>query len=326
MNLAFLDAVRRQAGAYADPAGIARLPIRGLTALRATAPSGIHYEISQPLVALVVQGGKRVTMGDQDVMLHAGDSLLITADVPTISQITQASVAEPYLALVIDLDLATIAELTVEMRAAPAASPGPFDRSLWSEPTNAEVADVSLRLLRLLDRPASLPVLGGQLLRELHYWLLAGQHGAAMQRLGLCDGHLSRIARAVAVLRAEFAHPLRVGHLAAIAGMSPSSFHQHFRAVTSLSPLQFQKHLRLVEARRLMRSEEMSASRAAFEVGYESVPQFTREYGRLFGVPPGRDARAARGQAGKRPLGGDRLRPSPESGGRATDGVAACGG
>ncbi|WP_218014147.1 AraC family transcriptional regulator [Rubellimicrobium roseum] len=307
MHLDLRDALHRFVEAHADPAGIARLPIPGLTVVRATAPTEIQYEIFHPLVALVVQGSKRVTLGDQDIVMHAGDSLVISADVPTRSQITKASVAEPYLALVIDLDLATLTELTMEMRTSVSGPPDYLQRSLWSEPTEAEVSDAALRLLRLLDRPASLPVLQGQLLRELHYWLLAGRHGTAIQRLGRPDAHVSRIARAVAVLRAEFTQPIRVGHLASIAGMSPSSFHQHFRAVTSLSPLQFQKHLRLVEARRLMRTENLSASRAAFEVGYESVPQFTREYGRLFGLPPAKDTRASREQDGGKSLEGDEL-------------------
>ncbi|MDD3444577.1 MAG: AraC family transcriptional regulator, partial [Zavarzinia sp.] len=129
---------------------------------------------------------------------------------------------------------------------------------------------------------------------EMHYWLLAGRHGPAIRRLGMPEGPVRRVARAVSLLRAEFARTLPVDRLAAAAGMSPSSFYQHFRAVTSLSPLQFQKHLRLIEARRLMMAEGASASSAAFAVGYESVSQFTREYGRLFGLPPAKDSKAAR--------------------------------
>jgi AraC-like DNA-binding protein len=151
--------------------------------------------------------------------------------------------------------------------------------------------------MRLLDRPASLPVLRAQLVREMHYWLLAGRHGPAIRRLGWPDSHAQRVARAVAVLRTEFARPVLVERLADVAGMSPSSFHQHFRTVTSLTPLQFQKQLRLIEARRLMLWEGASASTAAFAVGYESVPQFTREYGRMFGAPPVRDIESAREKA-----------------------------
>jgi AraC-like DNA-binding protein len=293
MTDTLLNAVRRYVEAYADPTGLAQTPIPGLTTIRSTAPSGLVHAISRPLVCLVLQGNKQVVMGTETFAFKAGDSLLITADVPTVSQITRASVASPYLSLVLDLEPAVIADLTVQMREVLVADGAP----VRVEPTDAEVADAALRLMRLLERPASVPVLHAQLVCELHYWLLAGRHGAAIRRLGWPEGHAQRVARAVAVLRAEFMRSLPVDRLAAAAGMSPSSFHHHFRAVTSLSPKQFQKQLRLIEARRLMMSEGISASSAAFAVGYESVSQFTREYSRMFGLPPVKDAKAVRSWA-----------------------------
>ena len=285
-----LDLVRRHADAHADANGIAPSPIPGLAAVRATAPSELIHDIWRPLICLVLQGSKHVAIGTQACAIGAGDSMLVTADVPTVSQITRASLAAPYYALVLELDPAILTELAVEMRAGHVADQGP----VRVEPTEAEVADAAARLLRLLARPAAMQVLQTQLLRELHYWLLAGRHGSAIRRLAWPDGHAQRIARAVAIIRSEFAKPLPVDRLAGAAGMSPSSFHQHFKAWTSLPPLQFQKHLRLIEARRQMISDGTSASNAAFNVGYESVSQFTREYGRLFGAPPVRDAATAR--------------------------------
>jgi AraC-like DNA-binding protein len=290
MSQALLDAVARYADAHADIDGVAMTPIPGLTLIRATRPSALQYAISKPLVALVVQGQKRVTMGSDVFDFGAGDSLVITADVPTISQITEASVGRPYYSLVLDLDQALLTDLSVEMKLAPVADAAP----IRTEPTDTEVGDAAYRLLHLLDRPASLAILRTQLLREVHYWLLAGRHGSAIRRLGWADGNIQRVAKAVAVLRADFAQPLPIEKLAAVAGMSVSSFHQHFRQVTSLSPLQFQKQLRLIEARRLMVAKGASASTAAYDVGYESVPQFTREYRRMFGMPPVRDVLAAR--------------------------------
>ena len=295
MTHTLLQAVRRYVDTYADPTGLAQTPIPGLTTIRSATPSGLLYAISQPLVCLVLQGSKQVAMGTQSFSFGAGDSLLITADVPTVSQVTRASAEAPYLSLVLELDPAVIADLAMQMKEEATIADGTPVRV---EPTDAEVADAALRLMRLLDRPASIPVLHAQLVRELHYWLLEGKHGAAIRRLGWPDGHARRVGRAVALLRAEFACPLSVDRLAATAGMSPSSFHHHFRAVTSLSPMQFQKQLRLIEARRLMMSEGRSASSAAFAVGYESVPQFTREYGRMFGLPPGKDMEAMRNWAG----------------------------
>jgi AraC-like DNA-binding protein len=291
MTDTLLKVVRRYAEVYADPAGVARTPIPGLTIIRATTPSGLDHAISRPLACLVLQGTKQVTMGKRAITFRAGDSLLITADVPTVSQVTRASIAAPYFSLVLDLDPTVIADLAVEMKAVPIADSAPVRH----EATDAEVIDAALRLMRLIERPASVPVLRTQLVREMHYWLLAGRHGAAIRHLGWPDGHVQRVARAVAVLRAGFAQPLRVAHLAAVAGMSPSAFHQRFRTVTSLSPLQFQKQLRLIEARRLMLSDGATSSSAAFAVGYESVSQFTREYARMFGLPPVRETKAARG-------------------------------
>ncbi|WP_298723835.1 AraC family transcriptional regulator [uncultured Ferrovibrio sp.] len=287
-----LNAARRYAEAHADAHGLVRMPIPGLMLVYATAPSDIVHTVSRPMACLLLQGSKRVTMGLQEYSFSAGDSLLITADVPIMSQITRASTAAPYLSFVLELDLAIIAELAAEVRAMLVSDDAP----VRIDPTDAEVADAALRLLRLLDRPASLPVLKNQLLREMHYWLMAGRHGSAIRRLGWPDSPVQRIARAVAILRHDYARRIPVEELADAAGMSPSSFHQHFRAVTSLSPLQFQKHLRLIEARRLMLTEDMSASNAAYAVGYESVSQFTREYSRLFGLPPVRDAKAAKGK------------------------------
>jgi AraC-like DNA-binding protein len=291
MTQSLLDTARRYVHAHADhTGGVACTPILGLTIIRETTPTALQYAISRPLVALVLQGSKRVTMGSRTFDFGAGESLLITADVPTVSQITRASVGNPYFSLVVDLDASVIAGLVVEMGSAPFASGTPVS----IDPTENEVADAALRLMRLLDRPASLPVLRTQLVRELHFWLLSGRHGGAIRNLGVAESHAQRIARAVALIRTNFAKPLKVEYLAEVAGMSPSSFHEHFRAVTSLTPLQFQKQLRLIEARRRMLADGEIISNAAFAVGYESVPQFTREYGRMFGLSPARDMKEAK--------------------------------
>lgn len=290
MTQPLLDAVRRYTEAHADPMGIARAPITGLNMVRTTGTGELQYGIQRALICLVLQGTKEVTMGNRTLAFHAGDSMLITADVPTVSQISKASRIAPYLSFALYLDPSLIADLSVEMKAVPLDEAAP----LTLQPTDAEVADTALRLVRLLDRPASIPVLKDQLIREMHYWLLAGRHGPAIRHLGFPDSHARRIGRAVEAIRADFAAPLRVEQLAAIAGMSASSFHHHFRSVTSLSPLQFQKQLRLIEARRAMIAEGAPPSNAAYAVGYESVQQFTREYRRLFGLPPVQETEAAR--------------------------------
>ncbi|MBP1884373.1 AraC family transcriptional regulator [Sinorhizobium mexicanum] len=291
MTDSLLRAVRRHTEAYSDPTGLARTPIPGLITIRQTTKSELQYAINRPLVCLVVQGTKQISLGDQTFTHQAGATLLITADVPTVSRIARASPTEPYLSLALYLDPTVIAELSVEMKVAREGKNVP----LRIDPTDQEVADTALRLMRLLERPESVPVLQAQLIREMHYWLLSGRHGTAVRQLGCQESHAQRIARAVALIREEYAKPLPVERLAEAARMSASSFHQHFRAITTLSPLQFQKQLRLIEARRLMLAEGASASHAAYTVGYESVPQFTREYGRMFGLSPVKHIKAAKG-------------------------------
>ena len=290
MNPPLLASAARFAQTHANEHGVAVTPIPSFAVVREVTPSALQHAINRPLVALVLQGSKRVTMGPHTFEFGAGESLLITADVPTISQITRANHATPYVSVVVELDTAIIADLVAEIGAVPFAAGQPVrvDR------TDAEVADAALRLMRLLDRPATIPILQAQLLRELHFWLLSGQHGGAIRALGVLGGHAQRIARAVNLIRTEFTIPLPVERLAETAGMGLSSFHEHFRTQTSLTPLQFQKQLRLIEARRLMLSLGEAVSNAAYAVGYESVSQFTREYGRLFGLSPARDIRTAR--------------------------------
>ncbi|CAM4365740.1 AraC family transcriptional regulator N-terminal domain-containing protein [Bordetella muralis] len=289
-----LEHVRRYADLHVDNAyGVAATPVSGIVILRETAPGPLQYAISKPLVAMVLQGSKRVSMGEHSLDFGAGESLLISNHVPTVSQIIQASQAVPYYSLVMELDTTVIADLISEIGAMPLAVQEP----LRVAPTEVEFADTVLRLLRLLDQPHHLAVLERSLVRELHFWLLSGRHGGAMRALGVADSHAQRIARAVAILREKYAQPIRIETLAHAASMSISAFHTHFRSITSLTPLQFQKQLRLIEARRRMLHEGVSITHASDAVGYESVPQFTREYARLFGQPPARSIRQARAEA-----------------------------
>jgi AraC-like DNA-binding protein len=293
MARTLLDVAFAFAESHADRDGVARTPIPGVTVIRETVPGALQYAINRPLVALVLQGRKRVAMGAAALDLGAGDSLLIASDVPTVSTITTASVAAPYVAIVFDLDLAVLEALVVEIGSAPFE----VGHSVRVDPTGPDVADCALRLMALLERPASLAVLQAQLLRELHFWLLTGRHGGAIRALGVVDSHARRIGRAVARIRQDFARALHVEELARVAGMSVSTFHEHFRVVTSLTPIQLQKQLRLIEARRLLLWEGAVVAHAAHRVGYESVPQFTRDYGRLFGLPPARDVRVAKARS-----------------------------
>ena len=286
MSYALCQAVGRYTRLHANTAGIASTPVAGLFLVRGGRPGALEHAIIRPLLCLVLQGGKTVTIGPRTFHFAAGDSMIVAADVPTVSRIREASTGHPYLAVALDLDPTIIAELDMATRAGePSEEPAPDD-------VDARLRDAVWRLVRLLEQPSSLAVLGPSLVREIHYWLLQGRQGPAIRHLGLPESRVRRIGRAVALLHKHYARALTIDELADAAGMSRSAFHRHFRAVTSLSPLQFQKQLRLIEARRLLISEGKSASRAAFEVGYASVSQFTREYARLHGRPPVRDRNA----------------------------------
>lgn len=241
---------------------------------------------------MLLQGRKRVTTSIASYEYGPGESMVIAADVPTVSQITQASIRSPYYSLVLELDVAILRELQDVVPAGQGDAP-----SVRIEPFDADVADAAYRLVRLLKQHEAIKVLGDGLLRELHYWLLRSVHGSAIRALGAADSYSERVSRAVAILRKDFMRPIRVEELADAASMSVSVFHQHFRTITTLSPLQFQKQLRLIYARRLMVADGVSIAQAAYAVGYISVSQFTREYARMFEVPPGRDIRLAKAKA-----------------------------
>lgn len=289
-SAALLRVARKYADAHLNKEGVATTPIPGVFILSETAPSMLQFAITKPLLALVLQGRKRVTMGSHTFDFGMGESLLVTMDVPTVSQVITASAATPYYSFVVELDAAVITELVGDMDKLE-ASP---DLPVRVDQIEEDVAETALHLLKLLDRPHALKMLGRQLVRELHYWLLSGRYGKSMRALGNTDSHARRIARAVDIIRAKYDQSLRIKTLADAAGMSISVFHKHFRNVTTLTPLQFQKQLRLVEARKLMLVQGAAISTAAHRVGYESVTQFTREYSRMFGQPPARSIRDAR--------------------------------
>ncbi len=208
-----------------------------------------------------------------------GDTMVVPANLPTVTRTSEASLSVPYLAVAIEVDFSVV--LDIESKTSLAARSRPAS-------TDAELQDALRRLIRLLDRPDSLPVLRPGLILEIHHWLLAGVHGDELRQLSLPDGRARRIAKAVALLRADYSKPISIDQLAAAATMGRAAFHRHFRAITSMSPLQYQKKIRLTEARRLI-FDGVPPGRASAEVGYASVTQFSREYSRVFGLPPGRD-------------------------------------
>ncbi len=266
-------------------------PLDGLLLTRADASSGILRSVYRPSFCVVVQGAKTTMLGDTPFRYAAGQGLLASIDLPVTARITRASADEPYLALSLAIDPAMVADLLSaegdRLAEAPVFAP------LRVASLDPVLCDPLARLLALLDAPGDLAVLAPLVRQEIVWRLLNGPLGATLRQVGLADGHAARIRRATAHIRDHYAEPLRVADLAALAHMSVPSFHRHFKAATTLTPVQFQKQIRLQEARRLLIGAEDVAG-VGYAIGYESPSQFSRDYHRLFGAPPGRDGAAIR--------------------------------
>jgi AraC-like DNA-binding protein len=249
------------------------------------APSQIEALTYEPALCVILQGSKTAAIGDQIANLGSGDTLVVSHDLPVVSRITKASTQEPYLAVVLFLDLQVLHSLCDQVADAlvvPIAS----SRSLSVGTVEAGWLAPLVRYFELAGSGLDAKVLGPPTLREIHYRLLLSPAGGMLRNLLVADSHASRVAKAIRQLRSEYRVPLRVPDLAKAAGMSVSSFHEHFKAVTGTTPLQYQKDLRLIEAHALLTVLSHTVSEAAYAVGYESPNHFSRDYSKKFGVPP----------------------------------------
>jgi len=244
-------------------------------------------------LGVVARGRKQVMLGGEVMEYGPGQSMLTTIDLPVVAHVTRASAREPFLGMMLTLDLHSIVQLAADMESTPMRTVQGY-RSLSIETLDVSLLDGLVRLLTLLRDPALLPHLAPLIQQEIAIRLLMGPHGPYLRRLVSAGSPGQQIARTVAWLKQHYAEVVEVEKLAARAHMSPSTFRQHFRDITGVSPLQYQKQLRLQEARQLMLNEDLDASNASGRVGYESASQFSREYCRLFGAPPQRDIRRMR--------------------------------
>ncbi|KQR77269.1 AraC family transcriptional regulator [Burkholderia sp. Leaf177] len=254
-----------------------------------------EHELSavyDPMVNLILQGSKSMTIGDRTLHYCPANYFVMSVDLPAVGTVWPAATGEPYLAVALTLQPTLIAALMADL-----------PNSAYAEKTTTkagngfsvaavtpDLMDAWVRMLRLMERPADIPALAPVYEREILYRVLQGPHGAMLRDIATPDSAIGRISLAIQWIRRDFAEPMRVEALAQKANMSVSAFHRHFKAVTAMSPVQYQKRIRLLQARTLLVVGRKSVTRAAFEVGYESPTQFSREYARAFGLSPGRDA------------------------------------
>jgi len=244
--------------------------------------------VYDPMINLILQGSKSMTVGSRTLRYDPATYFVMSIELPAIGSVHPAVTGEPYLAVSLTLDPVVLATLLADL-------PAPLGR-YEQEPgfsvaaVTPELMDAWVRMLRLMDRPDDIAALSPAYEREILYRVLQGPHGWMLREIAAPDTAMARISRAIQWIRRDFAQPLRVEAMAQKATMSVSAFHRHFKAVTTLSPLQYQKRVRLLQARTLLVANAMNVTTAAYDVGYESATQFSRDYRKVFGLPPAQDA------------------------------------
>jgi AraC-like DNA-binding protein len=279
--------------AHAKALGANSTAVPSLVLFRRSTPTACYLATYEPSLSVFVQGRKRVNLGG-DIYICDGSSFLLSSiDVPAEGQIVEASEQVPLLSMFLRLDMHMVREV-IGREDLPEAETTVRSRGLAVGETTPGLIDACSRLVDLLETPEDIPFLSHLIQREIIYRILRTPQGERLRTIATTGDLSHRTARAIAWLRANYAKPLRMEELAAVARMGVSTLHHQFRGLTAMSPLQYQKQLRLQTARQRMLMDGMDATSAAFEVGYESVSQFNREYSRVFGQPPMRDIKALR--------------------------------
>jgi AraC-like DNA-binding protein len=268
-------------------------PLKGIRLNRVSSPTELAHGVSNPAFCVIAQGSKEVFLGDDRYQYDPMHYLLVTAELPVVSQITEASPDRPYLSLSVKLEPTLVSSVMVAAGGV-AGSNHANVRAINVSVLDADLLDAVVRLTRLLDTPTEAPYLKQLVIREMIYRLLRGEQGDRLRYIAIQAGQTHEIATAIEFLRTEFDQPLRIDDIAQEIGMSVSSFYHHFKSITAMSPLQFQKQLRLQEARRLMLAENLDAASAGYRVGYNDASHFSRDYKNLFGLPPLSDVQRLR--------------------------------
>ncbi|NHN31708.1 AraC family transcriptional regulator [Paenibacillus sp. S3N08] len=256
--------------------------------IRASRPSDLVHSIYEPALCIIAQGSKMVMLSQESYQYDPASYIVASVHLPISGQIIQATPQSPYLCLKLQFSPMQILDI---IRVSEPAKSHKKDsgRGLAVSKMNSTLLDSVLRLVRLLDTPRDIPVLAPLVIREILYRVLQDEQGNSVKRFAMNSNHSQHIAKVIELIYQDYAKPLRIDELATAVNMSSSSLHHYFKEVTAMSPLQYQKQIRLQEARRLLLSHTLEAADAGFQVGYESPSQFSREYARMFGLPPRSD-------------------------------------
>lgn len=270
----------------------------GIFIYRSSKPTESEISVLKPAFCVIAQGSKDVLLNDELFHYDSGHYLISTIDLPIMSNVVEASEEKPYLNLRIDLDPALVAAVMIESGIETKKSDAGV-KAMDVSPVDADLLDAVVKLVKLFDTPDEMKFLAPLIIREIVYRLLKGKQRARLGQVIATEGDVQRISRIVKQIRENIERPLKIEDTARELGMSVSGFHSHFKSVTAMSPLQFQKQIRLQEARRLMLAENMDVASASFRVGYDDASYFSREYKKLFGIPPHRDIAKLRSNLGQ---------------------------
>ncbi len=266
--------------------GIHPTAIASLIFTRTCEPSTMHA-VSEPHLAIIVQGKKALLLNEEIYRYSVAQYLLVSVDLPLSGCVVEATPEQPFLGFKLKLDPAQLCEIIAQTNLG--IDKNGSVRGWCVSDAEPPLIDCAIRLTKLLETPQDIPFLAPMIIREIYYRLLTGEQGEAVRQIATAGSNMQRIAEVIKHIKVAFTQSLRVEDLAEQANMSAASFHRHFKSVTSMSPLQYQKQLRLLAARQIMLAENVDATQAAYQVGYESPSQFSREYARMFGAPPMRD-------------------------------------
>ena len=273
--------------------GVHATQINQLEFMRESDASTAMSGVTEPILGIVVQGKKEVLLSEETYRYGVAQYLVVSVDLPLCGFTVEATPDKPYLGFKLDLDPVQLCDIITQTNPGMGKKENSV-RGWFISDAEPSLIDCAIRLTWLLDTPQDIPFLAPMIIREIYYRLLVGEQGKAVRQIATLGSNMQRIAKVIKLLKADFTKPLRVEDLAEQANMSPASFHRHFKEVTSMSPLQYQKQLRLLKARQLMLVENMDATHTAYQVGYESPSQFSREYSRMFGAPPIKDIESLR--------------------------------
>lgn len=260
-------------------------PIKGLVIHHSDHPFQYENVIQEPSICIVINGEREVRLGEQYFLFDPRHFMFCPVDIPMCGKIVKATPDEPFVVLSMKIDLQTVNQILFEQQL-------PIAKSEINLPAftqwhlDSELKNTFARLLLLHENPEDITFLAPLIQQEIYYRLLKGEQGGKLKQMVSFGSNTQKIAKATHYLQAHFRETVRMETLAALCGMSLSGFHHYFKNITTLSPLQYQKSLRLMEAKRLICQEHSAIAEAAYQVGYESPCQFSREYKRYFGVAP----------------------------------------